>query len=197
MTRNSPSIDLVIKVGGSLLKHPAQLDVVLAAIGSAAGRRRLLIVPGGGLFADAVRQVDRDLALPDDAAHWMAVLAMDQYAHVITARLAGSALVIDAAEATAALERGCVPVLAVSRWLSQADPLPHTWEVTSDSIAAWVAGEVGATRLVLVKPPGAAGDTVDGYFARALPPGVTPVVISADRADAIRDVLLAGGQLGH
>ena len=38
------------------------------------------------------------------------------------------------------------------------DALPASWEVTSDSIAAWVADQVGAGRLVLVKE-------VDGLFA--------------------------------
>ena len=53
-------------------------------------------------------------------------------------------------------------------------------EVTSDSIAAWVAGVLGATRLVLVKPPGATGgDLVDAYFSRALPAGVTAEVLAA------------------
>jgi len=43
-----------------------------------------------------------------------------------------------------------------------------------------VAGSVGATRLVLVKPPGAGGDDlVDAYFSRALPAGVTTEVLAA------------------
>ena len=68
-----------------------------------------------------------------------------------------------------ALDAGRVPVLAPSQWLREADPLPHSWDVTSDSIAAWVAGAVGARELVLVKPAGAAGaDTVDPYFSRVL-----------------------------
>ena len=49
---------------------------------------------------------------------------------------------------------GRVPVLAPSRWLREADPLPHSWDVTSDSIAAWVAGQAGASTLVLVKAAG-------------------------------------------
>jgi aspartokinase-like uncharacterized kinase len=59
-----------------------------------------------------------------------------------------------------------IPVLAPYAWLRRADPLPHSWEVTSDSIAAWIARAIGASRLVLVKPPGAESrpDIVDGYF---------------------------------
>jgi hypothetical protein len=72
------------------------------------------------------------------------------------------------------------------------DPLPHTWDVTSDSIAAWVAGTIGADRLVVVKSPGApARDAVDDYFLRACPESVTPVIIPADRMDELRVALRA------
>ena len=178
--------DVVIKVGGSLLAHAGHLDTVLAAIASAARSRRLLIVPGGGPFADVVRDVDRRVGIPDDAAHWMAVLAMDQYAHLLAARLTGGVVVTTARDATRAIEMKSVPVLAPSRWLAEADPLPHSWDVTSDSIAAWVAGQVGARELVLVKAAGAHGDAlVDPYFAQVVPAHIVPVIVSADHAAAV------------
>ena len=186
-----PIVDVVVKLGGGLFAHPAQFEAALAAIREAADAQRLLIVPGGGPFADTVRHVDRQFKLSDDAAHWMAVLAMDQYAHLVVSRLAGSALVADPGETAAALGAARLPVLAPSRWLRDADPLPHTWDVTSDSIAAWVAGAVGARRLVVVKPPGAASDSVDAYFHRALPAHVTSVILAADQIDALRTALRA------
>jgi probable H4MPT-linked C1 transfer pathway protein len=183
-------VEIVVKLGGGVLAHAGHFDAALAAIGAAARGRRLLVVPGGGPFADAVRQVDRRLRLSDDAAHWMAVLAMDQYAHLVAARLAGGLLVTGTREIAAAREARLVPVLAPSRWLREADPLPHLWDVTSDSIAAWVAGAVGARRLVLIKPSKAeGGDLVDAYFSRALPPHVTPVIVAADQVDALRSAL--------
>jgi aspartokinase-like uncharacterized kinase len=184
-------VDAVVNVGGALLAHPAHFGAVLAAIGAAADRtRRLLVVPGGGPFADAVREMDRRLGLSNDAAHWMAVLAMDQNAHLIASRLAGGVLVADPAEIEAAPVNVTVPVLAPYRWLHEADPLPHSWDVTSDSIAAWVAGQVGAEQLVLVKPPGATeGELVDAYFTRALPAQVKPVIVPADQIDALESAL--------
>lgn len=179
-----------MKLGGGVLAHPEQFAVVLTAIGDAARAHRLVIVPGGGPFADAVRAVDSRLPLSDDAAHWMAILAMDQYAHLIAARLTSSVLVAGLDETMAALGAHRVPVLAPSRWLREADPLPHTWDVTSDSIAAWVAGQVGARRLVLIKPPGAAGrHLVDAYFPRVLPAEVTSAIVPADQLELLRATL--------
>ena len=56
----------------------------------------------------------------------------------------------------------------------QASPLPHSWDVTSDTIAAWIAGQLKAQSLVLLKsaslPPDATRDLaaqlklVDPFF---------------------------------
>jgi len=176
------NIETVVKLGGGLLAHAECFETALRRIESAARAEPLLIVPGGGPFADAVRHADERFRPGDSAAHWMAVLAMDQHAHLIAARLSGGVIVRTAAEAVAAIDAGSIPVLAPYRWLRDADPLPHSWDVTSDSIAAWVAGALGARRLVLVKPPGVSGDgAVDAYFARVLPAHIAAEVVSADR----------------
>jgi len=183
-------VDVVVKIGGGLLAHSQQFDAVLATIDAVARDRRLLVVPGGGPFADAVRDVDGRLKVSADAAHWMAILAMDQYAHLITSRLSSASLATDRAAIRAALDAAQLPVLAPFQWMRADDPLPHTWDVTSDSIAAWIAGELGARRLVLVKPPGAGGTAiVDAYFFRTLPSVVTPVILAADQQDALRTEL--------
>ena len=178
-------VDTVVKLGGGLLSHAGYFERALSAIAAAAQRHRLLVVPGGGPFADAVRDVDRRYRLSDSAAHWMAVLAMDQHAHLVAARLGGALLVEEPRDIAAALAAGRVPVLAPSRWLRAADPLPHGWDVTSDSLAAWIAGAIGARRLVLIKPPGASGQMVDAYFSRALPPAVTSVIVAADQVGGV------------
>jgi probable H4MPT-linked C1 transfer pathway protein len=179
------SIDVVVKLGGGTMPHADAFAHALAAIADAAARTRLLVVPGGGLFADTVREADRRLGLSPDAAHWMAVLAMDQYAWVIADTLAGAVVVTNREEAGAALDAGRIPVLAVSRWLQRADPLPHSWNVTSDSIAAWIAGETGARRLVLIKPSGASGAAmVDAAFSAAVPKAIDVRIVTADHVSA-------------
>jgi aspartokinase-like uncharacterized kinase len=186
-----PLVETVVKLGGAVLASADVLEGVLAVVHEAARSHPLLIVPGGGPFADAVRDIDRRLGLSDAPSHWMAVLAMDQHAHLMADRLANAELVTEPRGIAGAIDARKIPVLAPFRWLRDADPLPHSWNVTSDSIAAWVAGRIGARRLVLVKPSGADafGAPVDAYFASALPAGVSSLIVTVDQIAALRSAL--------
>jgi hypothetical protein len=81
----------------------------------------------------------------------MALLAMEQYAlllHELAPALRPSA---DEAQIAAALAAGTIALWLPSQMV-EADPaIAESWDVTSDSLAAWLAWRVGATRLVLVK----------------------------------------------
>jgi aspartokinase-like uncharacterized kinase len=174
--------DTVVKLGGALLERPRALDLAAQALEAASARgERLLIVPGGGRFANTVREIDRSMGLDPDTAHWTAILGMEQYAFVLAARIRGSRLVRSLAECPDAHSAGLLPVLAPFQWLYAADPLPHTWDVTSDSIAAWIAGQTGAARVLLVKPvTGKREALVDAYFDRVLPNQVRAVITDAE-----------------
>jgi aspartokinase-like uncharacterized kinase len=176
----SPGVTTVIKIGGSALAYPALLTQLLARLDDCGGQG-LVVVPGGGPFADAVRAVDLEHRLTDTAAHWMAVRGMDQFAELLVARLLNGALVESPAEVRTALAAGRLPVLAPSRWLRAVDPLPHSWDVTSDSIAAWVAGVLGAAQVVLIKPPGAgAPGLTDAHFDKVVPAGMPASTVWLD-----------------
>jgi len=176
------AVHAIVKVGGGLLGKGRALDRVTEALIAFSRGRRVLVIPGGGPFAEAVRTMFRRIKIGDDAAHWMAVLGMDQYAHALADRIPDAVLVDQQPEMEAALAAGRLPVLAPYRWLKAADPLPHSWDVTSDSIAAWFAGALGARRVVLIKP--AAGDTkqlLDPHFMRTLPPTVDHLILTPDQ----------------
>jgi aspartokinase-like uncharacterized kinase len=172
MTDMRPASGLtVIKVGGGLTGIPGALEHVCGRIARAGEAHALVVVPGGGLFADAVRSFDAELGLSSEVAHWMAILAMDLYGHVLADQIRSAALVEESGEISATVCRGSVAVLAPYRWMRAADVLPHTWGVTSDSIAAFIAGALGAIRLVLIKPA-VDGEPVDPCFRAALPAGL-------------------------
>lgn len=177
----------VVKIGGSLLADPGQWQAALEAlrighqVRAAAGRfERLLVIPGGGPFADAVRGVYREFQLSESAAHWMAIAAMDQHAFLFAATGEPFVSVDNVPTIDTIHRRGLVPVFAPHRWLRIFDPLPHSWDVTSDSIAAWVAGQLNAARLVVVKSVGATGPAIlDPWFERTLPAGVSWTICDA------------------
>jgi 5-(aminomethyl)-3-furanmethanol phosphate kinase len=171
----------VIKIGGGLIGVPGALEAVCATVGAMGRREAIVVVPGGGPFADVVRELDRSAGLSADAAHWMAILAMDQYAHMLAERIDGAALVEESGAIAGELAAGRVVVLAPSRWLRAADPLPHSWDATSDSVAAFVAGALDARRLVLVKPADVGEERVDRCFVTMVPAGLEVSVVGWDR----------------
>ena len=194
MTRETRDVRTVVKVGGGLLSRAGAFELVTEALTAFTQGRRVVIVPGGGPFADAVRQMFKRIKIGEDAAHWMAVLSMDQYAYALAARIPAAVLVHEEAEIAATIAAGPLPVLAPYRWLEAADPLPHSWEVTSDSIAAWVAGALGARRLVLIKPVrGETKKLVDPLFLRTLPASVEHLIITADDLGQLDVALDEGG----
>ena len=131
-SKKKPRAALVVKLGGSL--HHRVPDIVPLLCKS---DRPLLVVPGGGLFANAVRHEH----LADEAAHWMAIAAMEQYAWFIASHGMRTTDILAVPETTAVF----LPYIS----MRQHDPLPHSWNVTSDSIAAWIAAELGIELLVL------------------------------------------------
>jgi aspartokinase-like uncharacterized kinase len=143
----------VVKVGGGVAREAGDgaLRTLCRAIGDTGARHSLLVVPGGAAFADAVREHDSRFGLRPVTSHRMAILAMEQFGWLLSDLIPGGVPCADLAAARAATARGRTPILLPAALLA-ADPLPASWAVTSDSIAAWVAGAADAARLVLVKP---------------------------------------------
>ena len=69
----------VLKIGGSLFDKAPDILHGVESTGA-----DVLVVPGGGRFADLVRKTYDEKSLSEDAAHWMAVLAMDEYAYYLS-----------------------------------------------------------------------------------------------------------------
>lgn len=131
---------IVVKIGGSLYTHPGLATGLRAYLSTLTPP--VVLVPGGGPFADAVRTLDRIHQLGDKTAHWVVLRALS------AATLFLRAMVADMPD---------VYVLDAYELLSADDTLPHSWRITTDSIAAHVARRSGAP-LILLKsvdiPPG-------------------------------------------
>jgi dihydroneopterin aldolase len=142
---------VVVKLGGSFTFSEVLTDWI-GALASCAGG--VVIVPGGGPFADAVRHAQARMGFDDRAAHDMSLLAMEQYGRAV---ISFSDL-LSPADTVEAIERqlaaGRVPVWMPMRMVSAATDIAPSWTVTSDSLAAWLCSRIGADRLILVKHAG-------------------------------------------
>jgi len=155
----------VIKLGGSHAFAPHLADWIEAI---ARHRGRIVVVPGGGPFADAVRAAQPKMGFDEGAAHRMALLAMEQYGCALASLNPRLALAESRAEIDRAFEAGHVPIWLPTRMVLAATEIPWSWDVTSDSLAAWLAGTLHAARLLLVKHVAAGAVGVQDFVARGL-----------------------------
>ncbi len=139
----------VVKLGGSLLGSPA-LKRWLDALNSFSDGK-VVIVPGGGIFADAVRESQLMTGIDDATAHKMAVVAMDQYATLMCGLNPSLTLASNELEIA---ERGWQHQAIVwkpSEMVLADEGIAMNWDVTSDSLAAWLATKLNAQHLILIK----------------------------------------------
>jgi aspartokinase-like uncharacterized kinase len=150
-------VDAVIKVGGSLAEDPERLKTLCHKLNELAKKYALIVVPGGGRFADAVRDYNQLFNLSNEVSHRMAILAMDQFGLLLSDIMPNSRVFRQLENAKELSKAKVAAIFLPSHWIFQEDPLDNSWAVTSDSIAAYVAGRVNAGKVVLVTD-------VDGVF---------------------------------
>ena len=171
----------VVKLGGSFFARD-DYAVRLATWLDHQIPMHCVIVTGGGIWADAVRQLDRNYGLSTSASHWMAIRAMSVTSWLLAMgqpelryidRFMALRNQLSRRE-SARLVFDTLHFLQAEEPHQQGKPLPHGWHVTSDSIAARLAQVLDASELVLLKaaPPlslsaAIRAGTVDTYFQTA------------------------------
>ncbi len=169
----------VIKIGGSLFEFQAFPQAWNRWLAEQTPAVNVLIA-GGGKLADVIREADRVWGLGDETAHWLAIDVLAASARLLAAILRDARLENDwdcLRQLLSEHEFGAPIVFCPVEFLRHSEarippqPLPHAWSVTSDSIAARIAGILGADELVLLKsadpPVPAQPPYVDQYFVQA------------------------------
>jgi aspartokinase-like uncharacterized kinase len=124
-----------------------------------AEKYQFIIVPGGGMFADVIRDSDKRFNLSSQVSHRMAILGMDQFGMLLAQITPNSIATHSLSDAKQLSETKAVPIFLPSRLMLRENPLENSWDVTSDSIAAYISNRLKAPKLVLIKD-------VDGVFTK-------------------------------
>lgn len=150
-------MDAVIKVGGSLAENPDVLKALGAELCRIACNYQITVVPGGGKFADVVRELDERYGLAPEFSHRMAILAMDQFGLFLSQIIPKTCLCASIEEAKILSKQGKVALFLPSKLLFESDPFEPSWDVTSDSITAYIAAKLQAQKVIFATD-------VDGIF---------------------------------
>ncbi len=180
----------VVKLGGSHA-FSAHLTGWVAAIAGCAGD--VVVVPGGGPFADAVRDAQPRIGFGNDAAHHMALLAMEQYGCAL-ASLNGAFVLADSLAAIQhAREATKVPVWMPSR-MALAEDIPASWDITSQLLLVKRVS-LGAAAVAL--PELIAHGIIDKAFAEFLKAANVPAAVlgPADHA-LLAEIIKRGSAAG-
>jgi aspartokinase-like uncharacterized kinase len=146
---------VVVKIGGGLLRDGGwePLRSACQEASEMSRTRPVLVVPGGGPFAEVVRALDGRLSLPDHVAHALALRAMDQLGVLV------ASLLPDAELLRSLVVPRTLGIVRAAPAFGGRPEIPESWAVTSDSLAVLAAGAIGAREAILLKP-------VDGVLAR-------------------------------
>lgn len=140
----------VLKVGGSLALYPQKLRELCQTLSEVSRKSPLIVLPGGGEFADTVRALDARFMLSCTASHRMSILGQDQYGLLLKDLMPNAVEVFTFEQAQKGLDTNKLPIFLPSKLFFSEDPLENSWDVTSDSIAAYVAYRMNSPKVLFI-----------------------------------------------
>ena len=150
-------MEFVIKLGGSLVEHVEKFKELISKLDEYFKVKPFVLITGGGELADIIRKYYQEYSLSETSAHWMAITTQNMLAKVVN-RLIKRSILINHLSQIDNLLATQIPIIEPLDILKKDDVLPHSWDVTGDAIAIYIAKKINAKKVILVKD-------VDGLFS--------------------------------
>jgi len=148
----------IFKIGGKILEDFGHLTTTISQLEFLYEENKLhkiILIPGGGTIANFIRNVYKELKFTEELAHWMGIVSMN-YNGIELSKKFPKIETIENFESFHELDK-IFCIFLPYEYLKANDKLPHSWEVTSDSISLFLAKEIGLNACFLIK-------NVDGIF---------------------------------
>lgn len=149
----------IFKIGGKILENEKHLDNVLYQLKVLHEKftiKNIILIPGGGSFANFIRVLDENMNLGEELSHWMAIYSMEFNGM----RICGKYKYLTPIRNFKKIKKKTGSLFSVFlpyNFLKINDELPHKWEVTSDSISLFLAYKLNLEYCFLIKD-------IDGIF---------------------------------
>ena len=156
---------IIAKIGGKILEDPENLTSTITQLRELLKLNiveKIIIISGGGSKVNFLRKIDSVLCISDDLAHWMAILAMDYNGIELSKKFSDINYVNNfnlLQEYIIENKHKQIIVFGPYNYLSNEDVLPHSWDVTSDSITLFLANKLKLNVCYLIKD-------IDGIFLK-------------------------------
>ena len=141
-------IKQVVKIGGSLFPNYA------INLAKRLENTNSCIILGGGEFANLIRKYNDEQQFSEEVNHWTAIDCMDIISKLVNDKVDSTKLAYTIDEVYQIADEGFTPIFLVSKFLRDEDPFECSWDVTSDSIAAYVAHLLNANLLIVTNVNG-------------------------------------------
>lgn len=143
---------IIVKIGGKILENKENLESTIVQFKHICENnivQKIIIIPGGGTYANFVRKLDKKISIGDELSHWMAIFAMNCNGIEISQKNNDIKNFDSLDELKKSNER--IVVFLPYDFINQRDELPHSWDVTSDSITLYLAHHLGLKDCFLIK----------------------------------------------
>ncbi|MFX1394040.1 MAG: hypothetical protein ACFFAH_10740 [Promethearchaeota archaeon] len=143
---------IIVKIGGKILEDPEDLGSTISQLKHLLDKnsvQKIIIITGGGSYANFIRVIDQKLNIGNDLAHWMAVYAMNHNGKLLSEKYSFIKLFDDFTELQLSTE--LFSIFLPFNYLYKFDELPHSWDVTSDSIILYFTHKLELNKCFLIK----------------------------------------------
>ena len=144
---------IIAKIGGKIFENHENLENTLSQFKNLLFEKKqidkVILIPGGGSYANFIRNLDAKLKISDDLSHWMAIFAMNWNGIAISQKYPDLKCINYINELKESKE--LISIFLPFDFLYQTDELPHSWDITSDSITLYIASQLGLKECYLIK----------------------------------------------
>ncbi|AAB98446.1 delta 1-pyrroline-5-carboxylate synthetase [Methanocaldococcus jannaschii DSM 2661] len=168
----------IVKIGGSLTYDAKPLLKALKNYAKE-NNKKIVIIPGGGEFANVVRKIDKALNISNSLSHKLAIKCMDLIGEVY-AEIGYIKAYDTLFDLKREIEKEKIAILLPSKILLSTDIAEHSWAITSDSLSLYI-GKLLDVREVII------ATDVDGIYDK-FPGGKLLNIINANDIKGLTSV---------